>query len=363
MGRLYSILALVVHLSSFGNALSSLGKEASLPTRGEAFSVARSRRVDHTRDGLVERNRIFRRMGWPLPSGIPLAKDFPFNQGEAPAASDVSAGHEAPTQQGGNTPSTAAQSPANTTARPTATGSVNAAPEDYHAEYLAEISIGGQPLSIDFDTGSSDFWIFSTLLPPAYRAVHGMVYDPNNSATYKDLPGLTWEIVYGDYSAAKGVVCSEDVNIGGITVEGQSVELATNLTYSFVRDVANDGLVGLGFSNINNVVPTRQRTIFDNMRPLLKRALFSVNLLEDGTGSYDFGFVDPSALPAGTSEQSLIQIQVDPSYGFWQVPSPAYGIGGVFNSRPKGSPAIADSGTSLLLVDPPVAKKYWVRTI
>lgn len=35
-------------------------------------------------------------------------------------------------------------------------GTVTATPEEYDAEYLCPVSIGGQTLNLDFDTGSSD---------------------------------------------------------------------------------------------------------------------------------------------------------------------------------------------------------------
>lgn len=35
-------------------------------------------------------------------------------------------------------------------------GTVTASPEEYDAEYLCPVSVGGQTLNMDFDTGSSD---------------------------------------------------------------------------------------------------------------------------------------------------------------------------------------------------------------
>lgn len=35
-------------------------------------------------------------------------------------------------------------------------GTVTASPEEYDSEYLCPVSIGGQTLNLDFDTGSSD---------------------------------------------------------------------------------------------------------------------------------------------------------------------------------------------------------------
>ena len=39
------------------------------------------------------------------------------------------------------------------------TGTVTATPEQYDAEYLCPVTIGGQTLNLDFDTGSADLWV------------------------------------------------------------------------------------------------------------------------------------------------------------------------------------------------------------
>lgn len=50
-----------------------------------------------------------------------------------------------------------------TTAAPAAeaagTGTVAAAPEPNNAEYLSPVTIGGQTVTLDFDTGSSDLYV------------------------------------------------------------------------------------------------------------------------------------------------------------------------------------------------------------
>ncbi len=57
-------------------------------------------------------------------------------------------------------------------------------------------------------------------------------------------------ISYADGSGASGVVGTDTVTIGGTTVQGQAVELANQVSSTFVSDAA-DGLVGLAFSSIN----------------------------------------------------------------------------------------------------------------
>ncbi len=43
-------------------------------------------------------------------------------------------------------------------------GTVTASPEQYDSEYLCPVSIGGQTLNLDFDTGSSDLSVASNFV-------------------------------------------------------------------------------------------------------------------------------------------------------------------------------------------------------
>ena len=93
-------------------------------------------------------------------------------------------------------------------------------------------------------------WVFSTSLSQASIGSHS-TFDPTQSKTFNNLQGATFSISYGDGSAAAGTVGTDTVNIGGATVTGQAVELATAVSQSFVADANTDGLVGLAFSTLN----------------------------------------------------------------------------------------------------------------
>lgn len=91
--------------------------------------------------------------------------------------------------------------------------------------------------------------MFSSQLATTSKTGHH-IYTSSQSSTYKALSGYTWDISYADGSGASGNVGTDTVKIGGTTVTGQAVELAKQVSSTFVSD-SSDGLVGLAFSSIN----------------------------------------------------------------------------------------------------------------
>ena len=158
------------------------------------------------------------------------------------------------------------------------TGTVAAVPVEYDTEYLCPVEIGTPPqtLNIDFDTGSSDFWVFSSSTPTSQ--VKGQtVYKPGSSNTAEKLTGATWSIRYGDGSTSRGEVYTDKVTIGNLTVT-QAVEVAQTVSSQFTADAELDGLLGLAHSTLNTVRPTQQKTFFDNVKSTLDAPVFTVDL-------------------------------------------------------------------------------------
>jgi len=159
------------------------------------------------------------------------------------------------------------------------TGSATTTPEEYDSEYLTPVSIGtpAQVLNLDFDTGSSDLWVFSSETPKS--SVRGQsVYTPAKSSTSKKLSGAKWSISYGDGSSSSGDVYTDTVTVGGLTVKNQAVESAQKVSSSFSSDSNNDGLLGLAYSSLNTVSPTAQKTFFDNAKSALDSPVFTSDL-------------------------------------------------------------------------------------
>ncbi|KIX97696.1 uncharacterized protein Z520_06474 [Fonsecaea multimorphosa CBS 102226] len=235
-----------------------------------------------------------------------------------------------------------------------ADGSVTATPEQYDAEYLCPVSIGGQTLNLDFDTGSSDLWVFSSELSSSERSGHS-IYNPSQSSTAKQLSGATWKISYGDGSSASGNVYTDTVDVGGTTVTGQAVELAEQISSQFEQDTDSDGLLGLAFSSINTVTPQQQTTFFQTAinEGVLEQNVFTADLKKGAPGSYDFGFIDSSKYTG-----DITYTPVDNSNGFWEITGTGYQVGnGKFQSA--SIDAIADTGTTLLLMDDDIVSAYY----
>ncbi|CAL8578251.1 hypothetical protein XPA_004043 [Xanthoria parietina] len=236
------------------------------------------------------------------------------------------------------------------------TGNIPADEEEGDVSFLSPITIGGQPMMMNFDTGSSDLWVFSTGLPAEQQALGQSVFDPAKSRTFKPLQGASWKITYGDESFAGGTVGTDTVDIGGAKVEGQAIEMATTVADSFLEDTRADGLVGLAFGTINTVKPQKQKTFFENVMPSLDLPVFTANLRHHEVGSYEFGKIDASKF-----EGPITYTPIDASRGFWQVESKSFAVGkeGETQTNPNATPAIIDTGTTLILADDAVVQAYW----
>lgn len=200
--------------------------------------------------------------------------------------------------------------------------------------------------------------MFSTDLPTADQTGH-TVFNAAKSKTFQTLKGATFDISYGDGSGASGTVGTDTVDIGGATVQNQAVELANKVSASFVQDTASNGLVGLAFSTLNTVKPTQQKTFFDNIASQLDEPVLAASLKSDSSaGSYQFGIIDTTKFTG-----SLTNVSIDNSNGFWEFNSAAFSVGdnGTMQAITQSPTAIADTGTTLMLVSPEVATAYYAQ--
>ncbi|RYC57510.1 hypothetical protein CHU98_g8699 [Xylaria longipes] len=236
-------------------------------------------------------------------------------------------------------------------------GSVATYPQQYDAEWLTAVQIGSPPqtLNLDFDSGSSDLWVFSTDTASTY--VNGQtLYNPSKSHTSRLMPNATWGILYGDWSTSGGIVYTDIVKVGRLSVASQAVESAQNVSAAFTRRSNVDGLLGLAFGSINSVTPTQQKTWFDNIKGSLDYPLFAVDFKAGGVpGTYDFGFID-SAKYTGPIHYA----PVNASQGYWEFTSSGYAVGSD-SFVPTSIDGIADTGTTLLYLPYSIAEAYYAQ--
>ncbi|KAK6535861.1 Type I transmembrane sorting receptor [Arthrobotrys megalospora] len=238
------------------------------------------------------------------------------------------------------------------------TGTVIATPVAFDTMYLSPVTIGRQTLNMDFDTGSSDLWVFSNQLSSSIQTKHkqlgGNIYSPSTSS--KVASGLTWAITYADSSGASGTVVTDSVKIGGITVAKQAVELASTISDS-LEDFEGDGLVGLAFGSLNQVSPTQQKTWVENALPQLKAKLFTADLKKAAVGSYTWGFISQKYAKKIKYAKVL-------NSGWWHVEA-SKGIkvnGKAYTSEASNSRgAVPDTGSTLLVLPTSVAKLYYAQ--
>lgn len=233
-------------------------------------------------------------------------------------------------------------------------GSTDATPEQADSEFLSPVDFGGQKLMMDFDTGSSDIWVFNTQLSAQENQGH-TVFDPSESKTFKTMQDGSFDIHYGDKSFATGSVGQESVTIGGANVPNQAIGLPSKVSLQLVKDTRSNGLLGLAFKKLNTVQPQQQDTFFGNVGPSLLHNLFTANLKHSTAGSYEFGNIDQTQFVG-----KLNFGPVNASSGHWQFTSNTFMVGNGTPTRiPTAAPAIADTGTTLLLMDPAIVQAYY----
>lgn len=91
---------------------------------------------------------------------------------------------------------------------------------------------------------------------------------------------------------------TDTVKTGGLSVEGQAVELAEEVSPSFIQSQGS-GLCGLAFGMINTVKPTPVHTPVENMMSLgdiqQDSQLFTAyltNRIDNVPPCYTFGYID-----------------------------------------------------------------------
>lgn len=227
--------------------------------------------------------------------------------------------------------------------------------------YLNPVSVGEGPEAksflLEFDTGSPDLWLFSTLQSNKSRK-HHKLYNPAASKSSVPL-NKSWNISYIDGTGASGVAFLDTITIGGIEIKGQAVEAAINVTKDFTESIG-DGLLGLDLGP-NTIAPGIVATTVQNFiqNSQFEQPVFTALLTRasEPPGFFTFGHIDDTLSSPGIEFVNLSAIVVQ-SRGAWGFPSEYVVIDGKETSREENI-AIADTGTSGILLEISIVKDLY----
>ncbi|KAK7035991.1 Six-hairpin glycosidase [Favolaschia claudopus] len=240
---------------------------------------------------------------------------------------------------------------------------------NYNDRYTVNLTVGGTPVNVMLDTGSTDAWVAPL---------------DEITGSFKNT-GASASIFYGDGSNfVNGTVLTGQVEIAGITIPHQAFINVTN-SVGEESDVAQGifGLVGLGFDGPNGDIPSALTAAGYNGTDVGKAILtsifaqspdkgnffsFSLSRVGDVHDSADASLVISGYDPKYTAVQSSPQLPQFPvGGGRWSVVTDGISVGGkdveweAYGSPvPKGQTVVLfDTGTTNFLVPPEVRDQIY----
>lgn len=124
----------------------------------------------------------------------------------------------------------------------------------YDLYYSTDLTVGGQDVSLQLDTGSSEMWVRP---PKAFTA--------STATTSTTSLGIRYGI--GSFN---GTITTADVEMGDITISKQAFLTYTTGSIDNVFQAGLDGMLGLGFDDGSHVLSSlRRQTNDDSGRTLL----------------------------------------------------------------------------------------------
>lgn len=199
-------------------------------------------------------------------------------------------------------------------------------------------------------------WVFSTdTYAPLVRG--HTLYRPKNSSTSKRLKGQSWSVLYGDGASAGGIVYTDKVSLGATSFNTQAIQSAVQVSAAISADSFASGILGMGRTKANTVRPTQQRTYIENIQSELREPVFTVDLHPQKPGTYDFGWISTRKHTG-----SIKYVPTDPNSPYWEFTVDGYKIGKDSKElRPYRFQAIADTGTTLLLLPTGMVNDYYSK--
>ena len=272
--------------------------------------------------------------------------------------------------------------------------------------FLTKITVGTpeQSLEVVVDTGSSDTWLVLanfTCLDPTTSAVLPQKsclfprFFKSASSSLSVIPNTNFNISYQDGEYVNGVMVKETISVAGIVLKQQEMALATETAW--YGDGYSSGLLGLAYPYLTNAYPGNNASTDDSNDYQPYNPPFT-SMYEQNKTSSMFSLAlnrQPSTSPPGSISGGCLAIGGIPNiphastfvstpinvaavtannmsiYEYYSITVDGYGVSSNKNAQfnmantksttkvqllDRSTPAIVDSGTTLLLAPNDVAE-------
>lgn len=140
-----------------------------------------------------------------------------------------------------------------------------------------------------------------------------------------------------------------------MTFDNQTCGAAVYVNARMARDVVLDGIMGLGFGDLNSIMPEPQKTWFENVKGGLAEPIFAVALKYRAPGGYDFGFVDETKY-----EGEITWVDSGTENTFWDFYATAFSVGDGEDMKDEAY-MFADTGTSFSGLPTTTVDEYYAQ--
>ncbi|KAH9271038.1 hypothetical protein BASA83_006791 [Batrachochytrium salamandrivorans] len=220
------------------------------------------------------------------------------------------------------------------------------------------VQVGTPPvsLSVQFDTGSSSFWVISSLCksgnacPPS---ANSQIYNPDMSSTARTANNTILTREYGDGTTIRCLVITDTLSIAGVTISNQNICSATGINYP--SPSSEDGLIGLAPPHVSDPAD-----VFSSLRSVFTENMINfyynrnVNSLDvnsglvPNAGEITLGSPNPDLFSGNFSWIPIIKTS-----SHWAITLDSITINGkVFSA--SATAALVDTGTSMIYLNPTI---------
>ncbi|KAF8265089.1 acid protease [Lactarius quietus] len=217
--------------------------------------------------------------------------------------------------------------------------------------WYGSITVGTPPqtFTVDFDTGSSDFFLPSSSCDSSCDG--HTLYDPSSSSTAEDV-GEKFTLKYEDGATASGEQYTDDVTLAGYVATGQNFGAAT--TYSSGLESGSfpaDGLLGMGHESLLTIGTS---TVFQTLvsQGQVSNPEFGFYFAESGSELYIGGTNEEHY----TGSFAYMPVTVE---GFWQGLFDGISVNGQTVVGAKD--AIIDTGSSHVIGDAESIRAFYAK--